>query len=127
MMKNNTNELRKALKTKIEASRSGLFVFYGNTVKPTTYPYVGFELKENFTQDSKTACTLFVRCVSKDEATTQDIADEVAAIFDHLTYNSEYFFFETFKAQRYEALEEDKSIKRIDLNIELNLYLGKEL
>lgn len=123
-MKNNTNELNKALYTLISAKCANCF--YGNVPKTTTYPYAIFSNQQISTLNGKTQNRLEINIFSKSQSEVETKADDLEQVFDHLDYMDNKVAFTAYRSQRIEVDEEDKTTKRIRLTIEMYSYMREE-
>lgn len=119
-VKSNTNAIRVQVRKEIHAFCSS--VNYKKRPTPIKYPYTIFEMKELGTEDGKTKCNLEVNIVSKNLAEAMDIADSIQDLFDHYSYLDDHCAFETYRLQRNQVEEEDKTIERLRLLFELNYH-----
>ena len=127
-MRTDTNKLRKEVRDIMAAALTGVTdrIYYLNFPKPATYPYAVFELREVQSVDGRTNYTLEVDVVSQSASTTISMADALTNAFDHDAVNTEYLFFHSYRARRYSVLEEDKSIQRVHLQMDLFYYTKEE-
>ncbi len=127
-MKSNTNLLRKELaailSTALTSTTSG--IYYLNFPKPATYPYAVFELSEVSTVDGRTSYTLEIDLVSQDIKVTNNMADTVQDTLDHDVLLTTKLFFHSYRSRRYAVVEEDKSIQRVHLQLDLYFYSKEE-
>lgn len=122
-MKSNTNELRKELTTLLKTVTTN--VYYRKISRPTK-PYIVFTVKELSTTAGRTSCQLEVNCVAKTPAAVNTMADSVQDIFDGEIDNGTKLMFYAFRGSRQIVEEEDKSIERIRLMIDLYVYSKEE-
>lgn len=121
-MRINTNELRKQIKSVIDASVPS--VYYG-TKAEQTLPYAVFELEELQTIDGKTQQTLTINIFSKTSGEVESLADAVHEAFDHYRFMNSKIAFYTYRGNRIRVPEEDKNVQRIRLTVEVECY-GRE-
>lgn len=120
----NTNELRKQIASILKRSTPN--VHYLNFPKPASYPYLVFELKELGTEDGQTKCSLEVNCVAKTQSQVNSLADSVQDSFDHIVVGNNKIFFHAYRNRRDAIVEEDKTIERIRVMIDLYYYSREE-
>lgn len=127
-MKTDTNKLRKEVRTVLASALTGTTdrIYYLNFPKPATYPYVVFELREVQSVDGKTSYTLEVDAVSQSASTTVSMADAITNALDHDAVSTTDLFFHSYRARRYAVVEEDKSIQRVHLQMDLFYYTKEE-
>lgn len=126
-MKTDTNKLRKEVRSVLAAALYGTTdrIYYLDFPKPATYPYAVYELREVRESYGQTAYTLEVDLVSRDAYTTITMADAVGNAFDHDTVSTNDLFFHSYRSRRYAVVEEDKTIERVHLQMDL-FYWTKE-
>lgn len=123
-MKSNTNELRKELTALLKTVTSN--VFY-RTIKNPTKPYIVFVAKDLGTTDGRTSVQLEVNIVAETAAMVNTLADSVQDLFDgKVDQASQKVMFYAFRGTRQSIDEEDKSIERIRLMIDLYVYSKEE-
>jgi len=123
-MKINYNDMRKEIASIIKTATS-VNSYYLNR-PATAYPYIVFDLKEVACIDGQTTYNLEVDVFTKDIKTTNDHADSIEQAFDHYIGGDSKFFFHSYRARRYDVVEEDKTVKRVHIQMELYVYSKEE-
>lgn len=118
-MKSNTNELRKAVKSIIDEFIPAYYLYAS---EPDKFPYATFETRELQNLDGRTQVRLEVNIFTKEATTAESVADSIQDAFDHASYENEKISFYSYRDQRLRIVEDDKTIHRIRLTIELYLY-----
>jgi len=124
-MKSNTNEIRRQISSLIRDA-ADVQPFYINRPSNVAYPYILYEYKEINSVDGQTSGTLEVDIVTKDKKTVNDMADQIQDAFDHNVVNTDKLMFHSYRARRYPVVEEDKSIQRIHLQMDMYVYSKEE-
>lgn len=122
-MKSNTNELRKAVKSIIDEFITAHYLYAS---EPDKFPYATFEMRELQNVDGRTQINLEVNVFTKQATTAESVADSIQDAFDHANYDGTKIAFYSYRSQRLRIVEDDKTIHRIRLNIELYLYSKEE-
>ena len=127
-MKHDTNKLRKEVKSVLASAITGETdrIYFLDFPKPATYPYVVFDLREVGESYGKTAYALEVDVVSRDEYKTVSLADKIGNAFDHDAVSTNDLFFHSYRSRRYPVVEEDKTIERVHLQMDLFYYTKEE-
>lgn len=127
-MKTDTNKLRKEVRAVLASALTGETdrIYYTDFPKPAAYPYVVFELNEVRESYGQTAFALEVDVVSTDVYKTVSLADKIGNAFDHDAVSTNDLFFHSYRSRRYAVVEEDKSIERVHLQMDLFYYTKEE-
>ena len=123
-MKSNTNELRKELTTLLKTVTSNV---YWRNVRNPQKPYMMYSARELGTTDGRTNVQLEVNIVADTAASVNTLADSVQDLFDgKVDQTSSKVMFYSYRGTRQPVDEEDKSIERIRLMIDLYVYSKEE-
>lgn len=124
-MKSNTNALKEYIALLLKNACEN--VYFEKSFEKS-YPYIVYELSETQSEAGRTQYKLELNCIDKGTATTVDeIADCVQDMFNEGSYQNEKVSFYSYRSQRQTVYEEDKSIRRRRLIVELYSYSKEEL
>ena len=104
-------------------------VSYGQTGKVTARPYVVYTLETISTADDMETVELEVNCMDygSDTAPCETVADQVEHLFDRWYYLDEEIQFSAYIDRRQPVTEEDRSVIRRRLLIEIHVTERRDL
>ena len=117
-----TYNLRAAIMTLLGSLK--VPVYYENAIKDTPYPYVVFELESIDYSNNRDDVILTVNVWDKgyDSSVVEDLADSIEDIFNYNNYPTDDVLPTFFKANRMVVLDEDKEIRRRQLQFQVQNY-----
>lgn len=117
-----TYKLRTVVKTLL--SPLNVPVYYENSIDTSSYPYIVFELESIDYNNNRDDVILTINVWDRniDSKTVEDLADDIEDIFNYNNYPTDYVLPTFFKVNRLNVLDEDKEIRRRQLQFQVQNY-----
>lgn len=121
-MSNKTEALREAITTALEALCPR--VYYAQALSSTERPYLVYTLEQIDQSDDRKTLELEVNVMDygQDTTTAEALADAVMSAFDRRYYIDDQIQFSSYPTRRQPVTEEDRSVIRRRLLIEIHFY-----
>lgn len=118
----NMKALRTAVTAKLQESCPR--VYYGQAASKTERPYIVYTLEQISQEDDLITLELEANVMDygQDTGPAEDLADAVMASFDRLYYLDNDIQFSTYPTRQQPVSEEDRSVIRRRLLIEIHFY-----
>lgn len=119
-----TNDLREFITAELKKLCEDT---YCEKKKKSVYRYIIFSYQKLFIDCGRNCFQLYIDVVDRNRYAAEELADSIEKNFLGLSYDNDILsLYITDDAKRSTIIEEDKSIERIRLTFELNVYFKEE-